>query len=160
MGLNILGLDSKKTKDLATDLNGLLANFQTYYQNLRGIHWNIKGKQFFELHVKFEELYTDANLKVDAVAERILTLGETPLHTFNDYVKLAEVPVGKNVSADDKAVELIVNSLSILLKIERDILDKSDAAGDEGTNSMMSDFITEQEKTIWMMKAWLGETTV
>ncbi|MFB9054093.1 Dps family protein [Formosa undariae] len=160
MGLNILGLDSEKTKDLASDLNSLLANFQTYYQNLRGIHWNIKGKQFFELHVKFEELYTDANVKVDEIAERVLTLGETPLHTFVDYSEVAKVPVGKNVSGDEKAVELIVNSLSVLLKIERDILDKSGNAGDEGTNSMMSDFITEQEKTIWMMKAWLGETTV
>ncbi|MBP1841593.1 Dps family protein [Formosa algae] len=160
MTLNILGLDAKKTKDLATDLNSLLANFQTYYQNLRGIHWNIKGKQFFELHVKFEELYTDANVKVDEIAERVLTLGETPLHTFSDYTDHAKVPVGKNVSDDEKAVALIVESLSILLKIERDILDKSGDAGDEGTNSMMSDFITEQEKTIWMMKAWLGETTV
>ncbi|CDF79731.1 ferritin Dps family protein [Formosa agariphila KMM 3901] len=160
MGLNILGLDSKKTKDLAKDLNSLLANFQTYYQNLRGIHWNIRGKQFFELHVKFEELYTEANVNVDEIAERVLTLGETPLHTFSDYTEVSEVRVGKNVSDDKKAVELIVESLSILLKIERSILDKAGDAGDEGTNSMMSDLITEQEKTIWMMKAWLGETTV
>lgn len=158
MTLNILGLDSKKTKDLAKDLNSLLANFQTYYQNLRGIHWNIKGKRFFDLHVKFEELYTDANVKVDEIAERILTLGATPLHTFEDYAKHSKVPVGKNISEDEKAVRLIVDSLTELLKIERDLLEKSDDAADEGTNSMMSDFITEQEKTIWMMKAWLGET--
>ncbi|OBX27084.1 starvation-inducible DNA-binding protein [Gelidibacter algens] len=158
MTLNTIGLDTKKTKDLAKDLNDLLANFQVYYQNLRGIHWNIKGKRFFDLHVKFEELYTDANLKVDEIAERILTLGETPLHTFEDYTKTAKVKVGKNISQDEKAVELIVHSLSELLSIERMILDKSDKTGDEGTNSMMSDFITEQEKTVWMMKAWLGET--
>lgn len=158
MTLNTIGLDTKKTKDLANDLNNLLANFQVYYQNLRGIHWNIKGKRFFDLHVKFEELYTDANMKVDEIAERILTLGETPLHTFEDYTKTAKVKVGKNVSQDEKAVELIVHSLSELLSIERMILDKSDKTGDEGTNSMMSDFITEQEKTVWMMKAWLGET--
>ena len=158
MTLNILGLDAKKTKDLANDLNHLLANFQIYYQNLRGIHWNIKGKRFFDLHVKFEELYTDANMKVDEIAERILTLGETPLHTFDDYSKNAQVPVGKNISEDEKAVRLIVDSLTELLKIERQILDKSGDANDEGTNSMMSDFITEQEKTVWMMKAWLSET--
>jgi starvation-inducible DNA-binding protein len=157
MTLNSLGLDTKKTKELAIDLNHLLANFQIYYQNLRGVHWNIKGKRFFDLHVKFEELYNDANMKVDLIAERILTLGETPLHTFEDYSKQAQVPVGKNISQDDKAVRLIVNSLTELLKIERGILDKSDDANDEGTNSMMSDFITEQEKTIWMMKAWLNE---
>ncbi|MDG1731296.1 MAG: DNA starvation/stationary phase protection protein [Algibacter sp.] len=154
--LNSIGLDANKTKDLANDLNNLLANFQIYYQNLRGIHWNIKGKRFFDLHVKFEELYTDANLKVDEIAERILTLGETPLHTFQDYSAQAQVPVGKNVSEDEKTVELIVDSLTELLKIERQILDKSGDANDEGTNALMSDFITEQEKTVWMMKAWLS----
>ena len=99
--LNSIGLDANKTKDLANDLNNLLANFQIYYQNLRGIHWNIKGKRFFDLHVKFEELYTDANLKVDEIAERILTLGETPLHTIEDYAAQAKVPVGKNISEDE-----------------------------------------------------------
>ncbi|MEP2169712.1 Dps family protein [Polaribacter sp.] len=158
MTLNSIGLDSKITKELAQDLNGLLANFQTYYQNLRGIHWNIKGKAFFNLHIKFEELYTDANMKVDEIAERILTLGETPLHTFADYSELAKVPVGKNISEDTKAVQLIVDSLSELLQIERAILQKAGDANDEGTNSMMSDFIAEQEKTVWMMKAWLNET--
>ncbi|GGK20454.1 DNA starvation/stationary phase protection protein [Yeosuana aromativorans] len=158
MKYNSLGLDPTKTNDIANDLNVLLANFQTYYQNLRGVHWNIKGKRFFDLHIKFEELYTDANLKVDMVAERILTLGVTPLHTFEDYTAASKVPVGKNVSQDELAVRLIVDSLTELLKIERKILDKSNEANDEGTNSMMSDFITEQEKTVWMLKAWLNET--
>ncbi|MCA0132301.1 Dps family protein [Winogradskyella alexanderae] len=158
MKLNSIGLETVKTQELAAELNKLLANFQVYYQNLRGIHWNIKGKTFFDLHTKFEELYTDANIKVDEIAERILTLGEVPLHTFDDYSKAAKVPVGKNISKDENAVRLIVDSLTELLKIERSILHASDAANDEGTNAMMSDFITEQEKTVWMMKAWLGET--
>lgn len=158
MKLNTIGLDTKQTKELAKDLNELLANFQVYYQNLRGIHWNIKGKRFFDLHVKFEELYNDANVKVDMIAERILTLGATPLHTFEDYVSNSKVPVGKNVSNDEKSVQLIVSSLTELLMIEREILEKSENANDEGTNSMMSDFITEQEKIVWMMKAWLGES--
>ena len=158
MVLNSIGLNKNKAKDLANDLNGLLANFRLYYQNLRGIHWNIKGKRFFDLHVKFEELYNDANIKVDEIAERVLTLGETPLHTFDDYMSKAIVPIGKNISNDEKAVRLIVDSLTQLLKIERNLLEKSGDANDEGTNSMMSDFITEQEKTVWMMKAWLNET--
>ncbi|MDX1768615.1 Dps family protein [Arenibacter troitsensis] len=157
MQLNSIGLDVTKSKSLSKDLNLLLANFQRYYQNLRGIHWNIKGKRFFDLHVKFEELYTDANLKVDEIAERILTLGGVPLHTFEDYIENAKVPVGKNITKDEDAIRLIVESLSRLLVIERAILDASDEASDEGTNAMMSEFITEQEKTVWMMKAWLAE---
>ncbi|UOB18046.1 Dps family protein [Abyssalbus ytuae] len=158
MTLNSLGLDEKKAKKLMEDLNNLLANFQTYYQNLRGIHWNIRGKRFFDLHVKFEELYNDSQIKIDLIAERILTLGGTPLHTFDDYIKASKVPVGKNVSVDEKAVKLVVDSLTELLKIEREILEDSDKADDEGTNAMMSDFIKEQEKTVWMMKAWLDES--
>jgi starvation-inducible DNA-binding protein len=157
MQINSIGLDVSKSKALSKDLNQLLANFQRYYQNLRGIHWNIKGKRFFDLHVKFEELYTDANLKVDEIAERILTLGGVPLHTFEDYISSSKVPVGKNITKDEEAIRLIVDSLSQLLTIERGILDASDEASDEGTNSMMSEFITQQEKTVWMMKAWLAE---
>ncbi len=150
------GLEKKDAKELAKDLNHLLANFQVYYQNLRGLHWNIKGKSFFELHLKFEELYTDAQEKIDLIAERILTLQGMPLHTFEDYVKISKVPVGSNISKDTDAVKLVVKSLSELLKIERELLNVSDKADDEGTNSMMSDFISEQEKILWMMNAWLG----
>ena len=155
MSTNAIGLNTTDAHKISDALNILLASFQTYYQNLRGIHWNIKGKRFFELHVKFEELYNDANIKVDEIAERILTLGATPLHTFEDYNKVSKVAVGKNVTNDEAAVQLIVNSLQSLLSLERDILSLSDAGNDEGTNALMSDFITEQEKTIWMMQAWL-----
>ena len=156
MSTTILGLDKNKSENLVVSLNSLLANFQVYYQNLRGLHWNIKGKSFFELHVKFEEFYTDSQEKIDMIAERILTLGGTPLHTFAEYSELSKVTIGKNISNDVEAVNLVVNSLSELLKIERVLLDESGDASDEGTNSMMSDFIAEQEKTIWMLNAWLN----
>lgn len=157
MKTNTLGLPIEESKSLTKDLNTLLANFQVYYQNLRGLHWNIRGRKFFELHMKFEELYDDSQVKIDEIAERILTLGGTPLHTFADYIEVNQLEVGKNINNDEKAVNLVVNSLSSLLQIERKILDASGEISDEGTNSMMSDFITEQEKTIWMMKAWLNE---
>lgn len=152
-----IGLDKIESKNVAEKLNVLLANFQIYYQNLRGLHWNIKGKNFFELHLKFEEFYTDAQVKIDLIAERILTLQAKPLHTFQDYLNTSKVPVGKDISNDVEAVELVVSSLSKLLILEREILHLSDETNDEGTNSMMSDFIAEQEKTIWMLNSWLGK---
>lgn len=81
---NQIGLDTENSKKLTDSLNILLANYQLFYINARGFHWNITGDKFFELHAKFEELYNDLLLKVDEVAERILTLGNTPLHTFSD----------------------------------------------------------------------------
>ena len=134
-----------------------MSNFQVYYQNLRGIHWNIRGKRLFDLHIKFEELYNDSQLKIDMIAERILTLGGTPLHTFEDYITNNQLTVGNNVSNDEKAIHLVMDSLFHLLKNEREIFKKAVEIIDEGTNVMMSDFISEQEKTIWMMQAWLEE---
>lgn len=157
MKINSLGLPKKETEILAAELNILLANFQVHYQNLRGLHWNIRGKRFFDLHLKFEELYNDSQLKIDLIAERILTLGGTPLHTFEDYTKNSKLKVGKNIHNDEQAISLILNSLTQLLQIERVILSQSGDINDEGTNSMVSDFIAEQEKTIWMMSAWLEQ---
>nr|WP_315166473.1 Dps family protein [uncultured Flavobacterium sp.] len=157
MKTNLIGLPVKESELIVVELNVLLSNFQVYYQNLRGIHWNIRGKRFFDLHVKFEQLYNDSQLKIDMIAERVLTLGGRPLHTFEDYIKFNQLTVGKNVSNDEKAIHLIVDSLSKLLKIEREILEKASEIKDEGTNTMISDFVSEQEKTIWMMCAWLED---
>jgi len=157
MKLNSLGLPIIQSQELVTNLNGLLSNFQVYYQNLRGLHWNIRGKRFFDLHLKFEELYNDSQIKIDLIAERVLTLGGVPLHTFSDYIANSKLRVGKDISNDEEAIQLILESISVLLQLERQILIKAAEISDEGTNSMMSDFIAEQEKTNWMLKAWLNE---
>jgi metalloregulation DNA-binding stress protein len=157
MNLNTLGLDKARVEKEVSLLNILLANYQTYYQNLRGVHWNIKGKRFFELHVKFEALYNAAQEQVDEIAERILTLGGVPFHTLESYVKHATVPVGENIFDDEKTVRLVIDSISALLPLERELLNLSDEIGDEGTNSLISDFISEQEKNVWMLKAYLNE---
>ncbi len=156
MKTRIVKLTEKQALELSEDLNKLLANFQIFYQNMRGLHWNIKGKNFFELHVKFEEIYLDSQEKIDMIAERILTLEHVPLHTFDAYLKQATIPVGKNITSGEKAVKLVVSSLETLLSQEHNLLDKSADFADEGTNAMISDFVSEQEKTLWMFKAWLA----
>lgn len=152
---NRIGLDNNKSKQLAEQLNKLLANYQVFYINARGFHWNITGDKFFELHAKFEELYTDLLVKVDEVAERILTLGYTPLHTFSDYSQISTIREAKNVADGKKAMQNILDSFANLIGLEREILELSDDAGDEGTNALMSDYIREQEKLVWMYSAWL-----
>ena len=97
MKTNSLGLPIKESEELVNELNGLLSNYQIYYQNLRGLHWNIRGKRFFDLHIKFEELYNDSQIKIDLIAERVLTLGGVPLHTFSDYIANSKLKVGKNI---------------------------------------------------------------
>ena len=148
MKTNSIGLPIKESEELVNELNILLSNFQVYYQNLRGLHWNIRGKRFFDLHLKFEELYNDSQLKIDLIAERVLTLGGTPLHTFSDYISNSKLKVGKNISKDVEAIELILESLGILLQLERVILAKASDINDEGTNSIESRFSSEQKKQV------------
>ena len=134
-----------------------MSNYQIFYQNARGFHWNISGDKFFELHLKFEELYNDALLKIDEIAERVLTLEGTPIHAFSDYIKLSEIKELKNVSEGKKAVKEIVSSFKVLMVLERKILELAADAGDEGTNALMSDYIRQQEKTVWMYSAYLNK---
>lgn len=155
--LNRIGLATDKSKELADLLNDLLANYSTFYQNTRGHHWNISGHKFFELHLKFEELYNDLFVKIDEVAERILTLGHTPKHKFTDYLGVTEVPESNEVTDGDKAIEQILNAFKILLTKQRHILALSGEIEDEGTNAQMSDYIREQEKLVWMYSAYLNK---
>jgi len=154
--MNQIGLENTQVKELIDKLNDLLANYQVFYQNTRGFHWNIRGQKFFELHVKFEELYNDLHAKIDEIAERILTLGGTPLHTFADYTGISEVKAIKNASEDVICVKGILDAFGVLLKKQRVILEKSAEMDDEGTNAMASDYIREQEKLVWMYSSWLN----
>lgn len=155
MKTNEIGLEIKESKPLVILLNELLANYQVYYQNLRNFHWNVSGENFFELHAKFEELYTAANTGVDTVAERILTLGSRPYSSYAEYIEHSDISEAKEVREAMKMVEIIRNNQTDLLSLERKILELANEIGDEGTVSLMSDFITEKEKVVWMLSAYL-----
>lgn len=154
---NSIGLDSIKVEHLAEKLNELLANYSIFYQNTRGYHWNIKGEKFFELHLKFEELYNDLLLKIDEVAERILTLGHTPKHNYADYRTTSKIKESVQVSDGIKAVEDILTSFQTIIVLQRELLTISADAEDEGTNALMSDYIRLQEKLVWMYSSFLNK---
>lgn len=156
MRTNAIGLDTVQAKNLSEKLNTLLADYSIFYQNTRGFHWHIKGKMFFELHAKFEELYNDLILKVDEVAERILTLGHTPEHTYSAYAKMAGIKESPKLTDGAEAVRNILDSFKELIALQREILEMSGEANDEGTSALMSDYIREQEKLVWMYSAFLN----
>lgn len=154
--MKTIGIDNTSSKELALMLNDLLANYQVFYTNVRGFHWNIRGEKFFELHQKFEELYDDLILKIDEIAERVLTLGHRPEYRYSMYLKESEIAEAGQTADGMKDVAHLIDSFSILIKKQRAILDASDKADDEGTNSLMSDYIREQEKLVWMYSAYLN----
>ena len=152
--LDYLHLNENKVNSVVSALHQLLADFQVHYTNLRGFHWDIKGHGFFVLHSKFEDMYNDAAEKVDEIAERILMLGGTPANKFSDYLKVANVNEVDKVSNGDEALNNILQSISYLIGEERKILSIASQAGDEVTVSMMSDYLKEQEKLVWMLVAY------
>lgn len=154
--MNFIGLDVELSAKLSEKLNLLMANYQLFYMNTRGFHWNIKGDKFFELHLKFEELYNDLVLKIDEIAERVLTLGHTPMHSFTDYLKHASIREQVGVTKGKEAVASVLESLQAVIVLQREILELAGDAGDEGTGALMSDYIREQEKLAWMYHAYLS----
>ena len=110
--MSYLGISGKDLTPVIKELNQLLCDYHVYYQNLRNFHWNIKGSNFFELHVKFEELYDEAKLNIDAVAERILTLRSVPLSNLTDYLKASQIKEAGKVSKDIDMVNMVIENQS------------------------------------------------
>src|ERR1700753_3517072 len=135
MNANEISLKEGEVKPVVDHLNDFLANYHIHYQKLRGCHWNVKGQSFFTLHLKFEELYTQALLTIDELAERILTLGKAPYSTFADYIKTSTLEEIDTIGLKDtKMVKAIIEDMAQLIEMERDLLAITAEAGDDGTN--------------------------
>ena len=156
---NAIGLDKAKTEELAKGLNDLLANYSVFYQNTRGYHWNVKGEQFFVLHEKFEELYNDQKLKIDEIAERILTLRYQPTSNMSEYLKDSNLKESPSDISDSKMIEILLEDHGLLLKQMRKVVEIADKSGDEGTIDLIGAYIRELEKTSWMLDAWKMKTS-
>ncbi len=151
---NIVGLEVEESNKITEALNKLLANHQIYYQNLRGFHWLILGKNFFQLHEKFEELYNETANTIDEIAERILMLGGTPLHTFENYLEKAELKSAKNIRGSKESLYIVEQNVAFLLKGIRAILKQASENNDEGTAAIMGELISKYEKQLWMFSAF------
>ncbi len=154
--LDVLGLDEKKISSVVSGLNQLLADLHVYYMNLRGLHWNIKGKSFFQLHEEFEKQYNDVASKIDEVAERLLQLDSKPENRFSELLKIATLKERNDIDAETEAMQLILNTLKVLIASERTVIAAAGEANDEVTVALMDDFLVGQEKAVWMVNACLA----
>ena len=154
--LDYISVSSEGANLVSNELKQLLADLQIFYTNLRGFHWNIKGNQFFQLHSKFEEMYDDINEKADEIAERMLILGAKPDNRFSEYLKTSKIKEVNDITEGKEAIKSILDSLKHLSSQESKILKVAAEAGDESTVAIMSDYIKEQEKMVWMLTATLS----
>lgn len=151
--MNYLGFAPDKIGAVSTSLNGLLADYQVYYQNLRNYHWNIAGEHFYVLHEQFEVLYNKAKVNIDEIAERVLTLRQKPMSTLADYLDTSKV---KEESTDDplEMVQSILGNHKTLIRQMRVVITDAGKAEDEGTIDLIGGFLADLEKDSWMLDAW------
>ena len=153
-----ISLSEKKVKPVVDMLNDYLANYHIHYQKLRGCHWNIKGQNFFTLHIKFEELYTNAQLTIDEIAERVLTLGKPPHSRFADYIKESAIKEVDTIGMKDMdMVDAVLEDMAKLIELERELLEATADASDDGSNDMVNRFMQFKEKTTWMLRSFAGK---
>ena len=155
--LEITGMNVNNVVNVVNGLNKLLANLQVHYSNLRNLHWNVKGRDFFNLHAQYEKLYDEAADMVDEVAERLLQLGSQPEHRFSAYLKLSDVKETDVIETPGEGLTYVAGVLTLLIALERHILSDASEAGDEVTVALMSDYLKSQEKLAWMLSATTAE---
>jgi starvation-inducible DNA-binding protein len=150
------GIKKEGADAIVSELGYLLAYFQIFYANMRGFHWNIKGKSFFRLHEKFENQYDYLAEKVDEIAERILMLGGIPENNYSQYLKQSSIKEVSGVSCETEILNSILDSYKTIIAKERAIISLASDYKDEFTVNLLGDYIREQEKTVWMLVAYLA----
>lgn len=150
-----LGYNREESEHIVSSLNQLLANYHVHYQKLRNFHWNVTGGDFFDLHVKFEELYNEAFANIDLTAERIRVFGMTPLSLMRDYLEHSHIKeVGTDL--DSRAmVNEILKDFEILVENMNECAENVSELGDTATEDMLISFIKTIESNHWMLTSFL-----
>ncbi|MBS2099003.1 Dps family protein [Carboxylicivirga linearis] len=153
-----LGFSGLDTAEMVTTMNKVLANYHVFYQKLRNYHWNVKGSDFFDLHEKFEELYTSAVTNIDEVAERIRVFGKTPMSTLAEYLQVSDI---KETGTDLTPIEMAGQVLADIETLDGFLVEVAEAAnevGDMATMDLMNSMIRSLEKQHWMLTMWLNNS--
>ena len=150
-----IGIAEQDRINVAEGLKKLLADTYTLYLQTHNFHWNVTGPQFRELHLMFEEHYTEMAQAVDVIAERIRTLGVAAPGTYKSLAGLSSIEEVEGVPAAEKMVELLTMGHEHVVRTARQVLKTAQDAADESTVSLVSDRMRIHEKTAWMLRATL-----
>ncbi|WP_219835262.1 Dps family protein [Paenibacillus sp. R14(2021)] len=142
---------------LQSILNKQISTWSVLYIKLHNYHWYVKGNQFFTLHVKFQELYEEATLHVDDIAERLLTIGGSPYATMAEYLEYSSV---KEATGKETAPEMVNTLIRDFTNVAAELKEGMEAAqesGDETTGDLLLAIHKSLEKHTWMLKAFNGK---
>ncbi len=148
-----IGLNEQDRTNIANGLKRLLADSYTLYLQTHNFHWNVTGPQFRELHLMFEEHYTELATAVDEIAERIRTLDVAAPGTYKTFAELSSINEVEGVPSANEMVGLLTRGHEQVVKTCRDVLVPAQEASDESTVALVSDRMRVHEKTAWMLRA-------
>ncbi|VUD47564.1 DNA protection during starvation protein 2 [Thalassocella blandensis] len=151
-----IGINQEDREEIAQGLKKLLADSYTLYLQTHNFHWNVTGPQFRELHLMFEEHYTELAVAVDDIAERVRTLGVAAPGTYRAFADLSTIEEVEGVPSATDMVKYLVHGHENVIKTAREVLAKAQAANDESSASLVSDRMRIHEKTAWMLRATLA----
>lgn len=145
---------SKENRDLiAHGLKKLLADSYTLYLQTHNFHWNVTGPQFRELHLMFEDHYTELAVAVDDIAERIRTLDVAAPGTYKAFAELSSIEEVEGVPSSEVMVDTLTRGHEQVVKTAREVLKLAQEADDESSAALVSDRMRIHEKTAWMLRA-------
>lgn len=150
-----IGIQHKEREMIARDLGSLLADTYSLYLKTHNFHWNVTGPRFRELHLMFEEQYTELATAVDEIAERIRTLGFPAPGTYTEYARLSAIAETPGVPAADEMIRLLTADNETVVKTARRILPLAQDENDESTASLIADRMLIHEKVAWMLRSSL-----
>ena len=140
-------------ENILNNLNTFLSDLNVFYRKLQNYHWNIKGKDFFIVHPKLEEYYTEVNSQIDEIAEHILALDGQPLGTLKDYLNTTKITEAENKKVDSTLVyNELIKDYTKLLQDTKNIKNVADTEGEHKTSAMMDDLIENYTSKLWMLK--------
>jgi starvation-inducible DNA-binding protein len=143
---------------LVNVLNTQIANWSVLYTKLHNYHWYVKGEQFFTLHVKFEELYNEAALHVDTIAERLLAIGGEPVATMKETLEISSLSEASGTESSQEMVQTIINDFSIIIGQLKEGISLADELKDGTSGDMLLAIHSGLEKHVWMLTAYLGRS--
>lgn len=148
-----IGINKEDRLAIAEGLKHLLADSYTLYLQTHNFHWNVTGVHFRELHLMFEEHYTELAIAVDDIAERIRTLDVAAPGTYKAFSQLSSIAEVDGVPSSSQMVELLTKGHEQVIKTSRQVLQLAQNADDESTSALVSDRMRVHEKTAWMLRA-------
>ena len=139
-------------------MNNYLADLAVEYHKLQNFHWYVKGKNFFTIHAKLEELYDGINSAIDEVAENILINDGKPLANIQEFLAHAKIKEANAEYIGYRAIfEAVLADFEYLLESAKTIKKQADAEENYGISSLMDDYIQQFGKNIWMIKQMFAD---